>query len=838
MIYQGKNAKRISFPLGGIGTGCIGLTGNGELSDWEIFNRPNKNTRNGYSHFAVKATVGGRSVTRVLHGDTNEDLSGTPCASRGHYGYGFAPRRDSLAGFPHFKDVTFEGVYPLARMTFRDEDFPAVVRLCAFNPYIPHDEFNSSLPAAFFAWEIENVSTETVSFSLAATVANPAKETRNGRVGTDGQTGILFESAGVSPDDVAYTELCVLTDATDAVAQEYWYRGAWQDGCTTYWKNITECDRLPERSYAEAGNDDHGTLASYMTLAPGERAAVRFVISWYVPNAYNYWDDGEAVDRTPWKNYYATQFDGALAVARYAMTGFSSLYEKTRRFTEALMESTLPDTVKDAISANLSIIKTPTALRLSDGSFWGWEGCCETVGSCEGTCQHVWNYAYVMPYLFPRLERSIREMVMKYARLPNGGTAYRIPLPLREQTEIWRACVDGQMGEVFKCYREWRFSGDDEWLKKNADEIFSMLEYAWSPENPDGWDADMDGVLEGRQHHTLDLEMFGPSSWLQGFYLLALDCGAQMAKCVGDERRAALYTRLYESGKRWTDENLFNGKYFYHKIDLTDRALVERFGAAREYWNEESGEIKYQAADGCLIDQMLADWHARLLGVDPVFDKEKKRIALGSVYENNYKPTMRGMANMWRNFTVNDEAGTVICAYPEGARVPAIPISYCEETMAGFEYAFAGLLVSEGYRDEGERVIGAVRDRYDGERRNPWNEIECGSNYARSMASFALLPIYSGFTVDMRWGHIGFAPIEENGQYLFSAGGSYGIVRFAGAQCTLSVLGDPLTLCSVSLPCAESVTRVLVDGEAVDFTRESGRLLLGRVTVVREVVFS
>ena len=51
MQYRDEKLKTVSFPLGGIGTGCIGISGNGELVDWEIFNRPNKNTRNGYSHF-------------------------------------------------------------------------------------------------------------------------------------------------------------------------------------------------------------------------------------------------------------------------------------------------------------------------------------------------------------------------------------------------------------------------------------------------------------------------------------------------------------------------------------------------------------------------------------------------------------------------------------------------------------------------------------------------------------------------------------------------------------------------------------------------------------------
>ena len=103
MIYEKEKTKNISFPLGGIGTGCIGLSGNGELNDWEIFNRPRKSTRNGYSHFAIKATSNGKSIAKVLHGDTNENYMGTPCVSRGHYGFGFGPKGNSLAGFPHFK---------------------------------------------------------------------------------------------------------------------------------------------------------------------------------------------------------------------------------------------------------------------------------------------------------------------------------------------------------------------------------------------------------------------------------------------------------------------------------------------------------------------------------------------------------------------------------------------------------------------------------------------------------------------------------------------------------------------------------------------------------------
>ena len=68
--YEGRRTREISFPLGGIGSGCIGLAGNGELIDAEIFNRPNKGSHLGFTHFAVKAERDGEVLdARVLRGD-------------------------------------------------------------------------------------------------------------------------------------------------------------------------------------------------------------------------------------------------------------------------------------------------------------------------------------------------------------------------------------------------------------------------------------------------------------------------------------------------------------------------------------------------------------------------------------------------------------------------------------------------------------------------------------------------------------------------------------------------------------------------------------------------
>ncbi len=836
MLYQGRKTANISFPLGGIGSGSIGLSGNGELTDWEIFNRPNKNSRNGYTHFAIKASNSRGSVTKVLQGDTNSSLLGSNLGTI-HSGFGFGPAGITMAGFPHFRDVSFDGFFPFANLTFNDEDFPAEVRLCAFNPLIPHDEYNSSLPVAFFEWEIENSCDEKTEFSLIFNVQNPAPVSRN-RAISDSH-GIVLSCADKTPAEIGYTELCILSDAEDTAVTEYWHRGHWMDPVTTYWKNITECGRLPERSYAAAREDkrtefqDHGTLAAYVTLGAKEKKKLRFVLSWNIPNQYNYWsaykdDDGNDII---WKNYYATQFKCAEDSAKYALSNFDKLRTESEAFASAIRESSIPESAKDAVSANLSVLKSATVLRLEDGRFWAWEGVSTKSGSCEGTCQHVWAYAYSLAFLFPRLERSLRDTTMDYALKESGESIFRVPLPLGRKPNDFRPCLDGQMSEVIKCYREWKFSGDSEWLRQRSEKIFSMLEFAWSEENRDGWDSDCDGVLEGRQHHTLDMELFGPSSWLQGFYLLALDCGARMADALGETERAEKYRKIYENGKAWTNEKLFNGEYFFHKVDLNDKSIIDKFGAAN-YWSDEAGEIKYQVAEGSIIDQMLADYHANLIGLPCIFDKDKKDKALLSLYKYNFKPSMRGVTNMWRNFAVNDEAGTVICSYPDGRREPFIPVPYCEECMTGFEYALAALMIAEGKTEMGETLVKAVRDRYDGEGRNPWNEIECGSNYARSMASFSLLPIYSGFSFDMTKGYLGFFPLtDKDSKFMFSVKNSYGTVEFSGKTLTLTLLGAPLTLSEFGH--RGTATGLKIDGEEIEFSRGESSSCFGERTVCR-----
>ncbi len=825
MKYTGEFTKEISFPLGGIGTGCVGLGGDGRLIDWEIFNRPAKGNPNGYSHFAVRALQGEKITAAVLNGDILDGYMGQ-YRKKTFDGYGFGPSGRTMCGFPHFENVEFDGALPMAKLTFRDRMFPGEITMTAFNPFIPLDAKNSSIPAAFFEIEVQNITEETIKYQIAFSVANPFEKSVNKPVDRPSFSALHFTQNGVEKEDALYGDLTIATDCATCYRQTYWYRGAWRDGIVSFWNDFSGEKIIKDRQYNTEGRCDTGTIIAEIAVQPNEKKKVKFILAWNIPNTYNYWDKTiTPALRKPWKNYYATIFEDSVHTAMYALSNWDDLYSRTLKFKKALHETTMPKAVIDAASANLSVLKSPTVLRLEDGSFYGWEGVHELEGSCEGTCQHVWNYAYAMCFLFPELERSIRDMEFRYSTDEDGRMGFRIMLPLGREMTGRRACVDGQMGAVLKCYREWKISGDTKWLRDRWDTIQKVLEYAWDERNPDCWDRDKDGVLEGRQHHTLDMELFGPSAWLEGMYLAALKAAAEMAAFLGDTEKEKEYGALFARGYKWTKENLFNGKYFIQKTDIKDKATVEKFDATDTYWNEEAQEIKYQIGDGCAIDQLLAQWHADILGLGAIFDAKQVQKALEEMLKNNYKASMRDFANPWRIFSVNDEAGTVICTYPDGTEKPTIPIPYCEETMTGFEYAFAGILCAQGKTEEGFRVVKAIRDRFDGKKRNPWNEFECGSNYARSMASYALIPILSGFEFDMPAKHIGFNPYKS-GVFacVWSVEDAWGIFEVEDASAKITVYEGEICLKSLGVKFCEHVSEVKADGVPTDFVFENGKI--------------
>lgn len=285
-------------------------------------------------------------------------------------------------------------------------------------------------------------------------------------------------------------------------------------------------------------------------------------------------------------------------------------------------------------------------------------------------------------------------------------------------------------------------------------------------------------------------------------------------------------------------ENLFNGEYFIQKIDISDKRIIDHFPDTDVYWNNETKEIKYQIGEGSEIDQMLGQWHCAINGLGDVFDKEQLNTALDYMMKHNYKESMREFVNLWRVYSLNDDAGTVMCDYSDNRKRPSIPIPYESETMHGFEYQFAGLLISEGRIEDGLKVIKAVRDRYDGRKRNPWNEMECGSNYARSMASFALLPILSGFEFHLPKKYIGFNPVicKDNFSCFWCVGTGWGTFTISDKKAEIKIEEGYLDLERIGVKFTDKVANIIIDSEKSEFEFDGDSVLFNNRRIKNNIL--
>jgi hypothetical protein len=181
-------------------------------------------------------------------------------------------------------------------------------------------------------------------------------------------------------------------------------------------------------------------------------------------------------------------------------------------------------------------------------------------------------------------------------------------------------------------------------------------------------------------------------------------------------------------------------------------------------------------------------------------------MALQAIHKYNFRKDFHDHANCQRTYVLNDESGLILCSWPMGGR-PRFPFVYSDEVWTGIEYHVAAHLIYEGLREEGLEIVRAVHARHDGVRRNPWDEVECGHHYARSMSSWALLLALSGAQCNLGHNELSFAPALSPGETTFktlwSTGRAWGVYtqhkdRETGAwQPSIEVLGGDATSLSV-----------------------------------------
>jgi uncharacterized protein (DUF608 family) len=480
----------------------------------------------------------------------------------------------------------------------------------------------------------------------------------------------------------------------------------------------------------------------------------------------------------------------------------ADLEAKTRAFARVMAESTLPAAVKDGAVSNLTTLTSNTSFRIGDGSFHGWEGCGNNAGQGFGSCSHVWHYEVSTDFVFPSLARSMRETYFDYATDKDGKMDFRHKLPLgptpKDEPHFTlkegnhQAAADGQMGEIIHLYLDWRICGDTKWMLGRWPKAKRALEFAWIK---GGWDANKDGVMEGAQHNTYDLEFVGPTGMIQSYYLAGLKAAAAMARAAGDDAFAAECDRIFKAGSEWTDAHLFNGEFYVQQINNAPATEFDPRTMAANLWAE--GSI-FQLGQACHIDQVIGQYLASLAGLGDLLAPANRMKALRSTIHWNNRLRPGTFENTQRLYSINDEPAVNICAYKTDPDLPIEEMYYAWENWNGLENAFAANLVQHGLVAEGVKVIEDLRGRNDGERRNPFDEIEWGHHYARSMSSWAMIPALTGFRHDAVTGELFVLPKMPNMKAIWIANTGWGEMSVAGGKLTLKALAGTLTFSSLT----------------------------------------
>jgi len=787
--YAGPRLNRVAFPLGGLGAGMICLEGTGALSHVSVRNHPD--VFNEPCMFAAVAVRGPRAVARVLEGPVpGWKLFGMRQSGDGEGEHAF--------GLPRFEHASFSARFPFGTVSLNDPHVPLVVELTGWSPFTPGDADSSSLPVAALEYRFSNTSGDTIDavFSFNAGNFLPKPITMFGQKlppqavrSIDG--GFVLWAGGT--DESPWDEAAFAATVSDPAVKvnHRWFRGGWFDALTMAWKDIA-AGAAPERPPEEEGEPSPGaTLSVPFQLASRASRTISLRLCWYAgrthlrvgaitdPDAYKV-EPGQATYQ-PW---YAGKFADVADVAREWRDRYDDLRARTVLFSDTFYDSTLPPEVLEAVAANLGILKSPTVLRQGDGRLWAWEGSDDEAGCCQGSCTHVWNYAQAIPHLFPELERTLRETEFGPNQDEHGHQEFRAALPIRPIGPHFHAAADGQLGGIMKVHRDWRISGDTDWLRGLWPKVRKSLDYCIET-----WDPGRKGWLEEPHHNTYDIEFWGPDGMCTSIYLGALQAVVSMGMALKDD--ASSYRKLLERGRRRMEQELFDGEYFIQKIEwqnLRAKSPVE-FKTFNGDYSAEARDLlqregpKYQYGRGCLSDGVLGAWLALVCGVGQVLEPRKIASHLRAVHRYNLKKDLSAHVNPQRpGYAAGNEGGLLLCTWPKGGAL-SLPFAYSNEVWTGIEYQVASHLMLMGLVEEGLEIVRTCRERYDGRVRNPFDEYECGHWYARALSSYALLQGLSGARYDAVEKVLHLKPsIKDDFRCFLSTATGYGTVGVKNGQ--------------------------------------------------------
>lgn len=774
-VHTPESSPFAAMPLQGIGTGGPAIAADGGLRQWQLHHTGNHQGSLPHSFLAVRVTrwEPPLDTVRLLQGVPSTDHPPTPLVDDD----AVPDWLTALLGrVPGFSRAEFTATYPEATVRLSDPDVPLVAEIRAFNPMVPLDVETSSIPVVMLTVTLTSTDTLPLHGVLGLAQQNPVggdgispidgvhgagyggnvNRTERRR----GWTSLVMENVALPETHPGQGQFVVAVDHPSAAVLPQWrtpqewltflQAHALADGS---WRLRTAPGQSAPQQHAPSpvvgpsplGSTWNGGIAVPFQLEPGGSTTVRLLLGWSFPNRYVSTEQfgpprPEWGASTFWLgDHHTLRYPDARSVRDDVTARWDELVSATRGWTDVLTGSDLDPVEREHLAAQASLVRSPTCFRAADGTLLGYEGTlgASTVmwsgrygGSCPMNCTHVWNYEHALARLWPELEKSMRDTEFDVMQAPGGALPHRLVVPTYLR-QLWdepiggpeEPALDGMLGALLKTYREHRADPDDGWLQRRWERVLRLLAHVRGR-----WCEERTGLLVGIQPSTHDIDLAGVNSYTGTFWLAALRAVEEMARRLGDDAVAADVRAVFTLASASYDEQLWNGEYYQQVL-------------------REGDPVRFQWLTGCLSDQLIGQWWAHQLDLGHLLPVDRVRTALRSVVRCNLRRGFDGFEHPFRVFADGDDTGLLMCSWPRGGR-PEVPTRYADEVWTGIEHQVAAHCLWEGLDEQAGAVLGGLRGRYDGSRRNPWNEIECGDHYARAMAGWTVLEAMTGVRHD------------------------------------------------------------------------------------------
>lgn len=477
-------------------------------------------------------------------------------------------------------------------------------------------------------------------------------------------------------------------------------------------------------------------LCSEVTLKPGEKKNIRFILTWYFPNLKN--EKGEILG-----HYYENLYNSSLDANKFLAENYCKVCKSAKDFAELLYSTNLPEFYPDAWSSNLSPL-VKSSVYLKNGNFGLWEG----LGFCGlHTTDITYHASFSLINLFPDLQKKQMKMGAEYQR--KDGRVHHLFKPDMKSTDKGFDRVDMNMQFVLMVLRDYLFTGDREYLVSMWGNVRRAMD------SIEKLDTDGDGLPDyDTKRNTYDAWNFsGTPAYISFLWLAALKAATIIADRVGMKSYAERWNGILERGKKYVEEKLWNGEFYnlWRNDSVTDESLM--------------------------TDQLDGEWFLRMMGLEGNISDERVRSVLEIIFRNNF----------------DRESGLLNATCPEGRNTTIHTYKNCqaEAVWTGIGYAFSALALSVGLKDVADKEIKSINDnqmRFG----TFWDHWECGHHYTRPMSSWSILHGLAGLSVDYANKELVLNPVDKNISFPLCLPGVLAKVKFTDGKCDIEYIGGDL----------------------------------------------